>query len=60
MDDPVEARPYKFSRPFGIPVRYHDYEELLNKSNFDFVEFHLSYQDLDIDPRHCIRTGSGN
>lgn len=49
VDTPVEARNYKFNRPFGIPVRYHDYEELVTRSNFDFVEFHLSYQDLNID-----------
>jgi N-acetylneuraminate synthase len=45
----VEARNYNFNRPFGIPVRYHDYEKLVSKSNFDFVEFHLSYQDLELD-----------
>jgi sialic acid synthase SpsE/sugar phosphate isomerase/epimerase len=45
----VQPRDYKFSRPFGIPVRYHDYQELCVKSNFDFVEFHLSYQDLNVD-----------
>ena len=28
---------------------YHDYFELKSKSNFDFVEFHLSYGDLDIE-----------
>ena len=45
----VKPRSYKFKRPFGIPVRYHDYEKLVKKSNFDFVEFHLSYQDLSLD-----------
>ena len=48
-DTVVTPRNYNFSRPFGIPVRYHDYFELKRKSNFDFVEFHLSYSDLDID-----------
>ncbi len=47
----VEAKKYKFKRPFGIPVRYHDYEKLVEKSNFDFVEFHLSYQDMSLDLR---------
>ena len=32
---------YKFRRPFGIPVRYHDFEKIIQKSNFDMVEFHL-------------------
>lgn len=47
-DKPIEARNYNFSRPFGIPVRYHDYSKLKNKTNLDFVEFHLSYQDLEL------------
>lgn len=45
----IKPRSYKFKRPFGIPVRYHDYKKLVEKSNFDFVEFHLSYQDLSLD-----------
>jgi N-acetylneuraminate synthase len=44
----ISSREYSFDRPFGIPVRYHDYKKLTLKSNFDFVEFHLSYQDLDL------------
>ena len=48
-EDEVKPRNYKFKRPFGIPVRYHDYKKLVKKSNFDFVEFHLSYQDLSLD-----------
>ena len=46
--DDIKPRNYSFSRPFGIPVRYHDYEQLSNKSNFDFVEFHLSYRDMTL------------
>lgn len=42
----IEARPYKFSRPFGIPVRYHDLELMSARSNFDLLEFHLSYKDM--------------
>ena len=42
-------RDYSFDRPFGIPVRYHDLETLVPLSNFDLVEFHLSYKDLLID-----------
>ena len=54
QDEIIEARPYEFGRPFGIPVRYHDYSSLAFKSNFDFVEFHLSYRDLELDPRDFI------
>ena len=45
----ISARNYLFDRPFGIPVRYHDYEKLAILSNLDFVEFHLSFQDLEVD-----------
>ena len=47
----VEIRPreYSFNRPFGIPVRYHDFEDLIIGTNVDFVEFHLSYKDLEVD-----------
>lgn len=50
----VEPRNYKFSRPFGIPVRYHDYSKLAFVSNLDFVEFHLSYSDLSLNPKDFI------
>ena len=47
----VKPRRYSFKRPFGIPVRFHDFQAMLPKSNFDFLEFHMSYRDLAIDPR---------
>jgi sialic acid synthase SpsE/sugar phosphate isomerase/epimerase len=43
------GRPYKFGRPWGLPVRYHDFKDLISVSNPDFVEFHLSYKDLEQD-----------
>ena len=43
------ARAYEFTRPFGIPIRYHDLNDLGEWSNFDLLEFHLSYKDLDVD-----------
>tara|TARA_B110000908_G_scaffold80909_1_gene96977 strand:- start:32630 stop:34867 length:2238 start_codon:yes stop_codon:yes gene_type:complete len=48
VNDEIRAKKYNFSRPFGIPVRYHDYASLVAKSNFDFVEFHLSYNDMEL------------
>jgi N-acetylneuraminate synthase len=45
----TKPRAYRFARPFGIPVRYHDLRTLATKSNFDLLEFHLSYRDLEID-----------
>ena len=43
----VQARNYTFKRPWGVPVRYHDYDALSRQSNMDFLEFHLSYKDMD-------------
>lgn len=53
-DSIVSRRAYKFKRPWGIPVRYYDFKELIKGTNMDFVEFHLSYKDLDIDFREFI------
>lgn len=55
-DEVAEPRPYHFDRPFGVPVRYHDYGKLIHLSNLDFVEFHLSYQDLELDFRDFFDT----
>ena len=41
---------WNFNMKFGIPVRYHDYENLYKNRTFDIVEFHLSYKDLEIEP----------
>lgn len=47
-DQRVLGRNYTFRRPWGLPVRYHDYGSLLEDSTPDFLEFHFSYKDLDI------------
>ena len=39
---------FNFDRAFGVPVRYGDYLKMKSMSNINFVEFHLSYQDLDL------------
>jgi len=44
----LEKRNYKFNRPFGVPVRYHDFRQIIKGTNLDFVEFHLSYNDMSI------------
>jgi sialic acid synthase SpsE len=41
---------YKFRRPWGIPVRYHDFNNFKGLIKPDLWEFHLSYRDMDIDP----------
>lgn len=45
----IKRKSYNFRRPYGIPVRYHDFRELTRGVELDFVEFHLSYADLDLD-----------
>jgi N-acetylneuraminate synthase len=49
VQEQVQARHYNFQRPWGIPVRYHDFKTILAKSNPDLLEFHLSYKDLEQD-----------
>ncbi|KZN15069.1 acetylneuraminic acid synthetase [Marinomonas sp. TW1] len=49
LDGMVEKKAqYAFNRPVGIPVRYHDFQELCKDVELDFVEFHLSYKDLEV------------
>jgi sialic acid synthase SpsE/sugar phosphate isomerase/epimerase len=50
-----KPRHYQFQQAFGIPVRYHD-ADLSLMSNFDIVEYHLSYQDIKLDPEHYLTT----
>lgn len=45
-----EPRKYKFDRPWGVPVRYHDLIALTARAPVDFVEIHFSYRDLDLEP----------
>jgi sialic acid synthase SpsE/sugar phosphate isomerase/epimerase len=49
QDRRVEPKSYKFNRPWGVPVRYHDFAEYNSKIKPDAFEFHLSYSDLDLD-----------
>ena len=44
----VEPKIYNFKRPWGVPVRYHDFDEYNSKINPDIFEFHLSYSDLQL------------
>lgn len=45
----IRARNYSFKRAWGVPVRYYDFKTILAKTNPDFLEFHLSYKDLEQD-----------
>ena len=56
QDTRVEAKSYKFSRPWGVPVRYHDFDEYNSKiSPPDIFEFHLSYSDMDLNIDEFLR-----
>ncbi len=48
QDTKVEPKSYSFNRPWGVPVRYHDFNEYNSKISPDCFEFHLSYSDLDL------------
>jgi N-acetylneuraminate synthase len=38
---------FQFQRPYGVPVRYHDYLKFTSSfKHIDFVEFHFSEKDL--------------
>lgn len=45
---------YKFALEWGIPVRYHDYQEYAKKIKPDIFEFHLSYSDMNLNPEAYI------
>jgi N-acetylneuraminate synthase len=50
METRIAPRAYRFNRPWGVPVRYHDFAEYAGRINPDLWEFHLSYSDMDLDP----------
>tara|TARA_B100000614_G_scaffold254347_1_gene269593 strand:+ start:136 stop:2022 length:1887 start_codon:yes stop_codon:yes gene_type:complete len=55
----LKPREYSFKRPWGIPVRYHDFKEYQSKVTPNFFEFHLSYSDMEIDPKDFIEESPG-
>ncbi len=54
VEEKAKPRNFEFNRPWGLPVRYHDFKTLKEKSNPDFLEFHLSYKDMELDISHYI------
>ncbi len=54
-DTRVEPRSYCFERPWGVPVRYHDFQEYAARISPNLWEFHLSYSDMDLDPADYLR-----
>ena len=54
VENKLKIKNYKFSRPWGVPVRYHDYKDFHNLLRPDLWEFHLSYSDMKLDPMSFI------
>lgn len=54
-DERIEPRPYRFSRPWGVPVRYHDFWEYNARIKPDLFEFHLSYSDMELTPDDFLK-----
>lgn len=54
LESRSEPHPYMFTRPWGVPVRYHDFNEYSARIQPDLFEFHLSYSDMELDPRKYI------
>ncbi len=50
LEHPPVPRAYHFKRPWGLPVRFHDFKDMLKRTNPDLLEFHMSYRDLERDP----------
>lgn len=49
-DKRIEPRAYNVSRPWGVPVRYHDFHAYTARIKPDLFEFHLSYSDMELKP----------
>lgn len=48
LQEPLAGpRVFRFPRPWGVPVRWHDYRAMLAKTNMTMLEYHLSYKDLE-------------
>ncbi len=49
----TSRKSYQFPHAVGIPVRYHDVA-LSQRADFEIVEFHLSYKDIDVQPEDYL------
>lgn len=51
----IEPRAYQFKRPWGVPVRYHDFQDYHSRIKPDLFEFHLSYSDMELNPADFLK-----
>jgi len=54
QENRIATKKYQFPLRWGIPVRYHDIEQLTSIANIDLVEIHLSSSDLEVDFRQYL------
>lgn len=54
---PQTRSDYSFHRPWGLPVRFHDFRALLEVSEPDFLEFHQSGKDMDLELSQFFEQG---
>jgi len=55
QEERIEPGKYAFLRPWGVPVRYHDFQEYAQRIQPDLFEFHLSYSDMDLKPADFLK-----
>ena len=53
LEDP---RAFSFKRPWGLPVRYHDFITMAKMVPAQLLEFHFSFWDLEEDPADHFTT----
>lgn len=52
----VQPRKYDFLHPYGVPLRYYDFQEFYDKTrDANLVEFHLSYGDMELDISNYLK-----
>lgn len=51
-----EQRQFTFPVKWGVPVRYHDFQDFAKLVKPDLFEFHLSYRDLSVNPSRFLHT----
>ncbi len=51
-----KSKKYNFKLDWGVPVRYHDFNEYQKLISPDLFEFHLSYKDMELDIEDFIKT----
>ena len=49
-DKHEEPRAFSFKRPWGVPVRYHDFSTIADMVPAQLLEFHFSFRDLEENP----------